>query len=356
MDYIFVLTGTLADPTILTWETTEREFSGTETVYEARYAHTAPSLGSVDYYFAAPGIDPVAGEAAGTIAFGEVLTAVDFEVGEYVLTITSSGMPDQVLFESITTTFLAATQYIITSFDGDASTFAPFSASAFTSGVNNSSGSFAMPDVNYPPTIEFVNGSLAIGTVDIYEDELLTSQIVSGHGYRAVSDELEFSVGENSLLYTPTTLLSPVLIDDFVTFFSGIRGRVVAFGPSDALEIRSYVPARRSVETQAKLQLFNAAINYLLVTVYVIDADRSIEDVVIPTVGLFASGSDAPVIRLGEGSFDIYITVVPTTLDEKQILAGPIRIDVEFGDVLGGMVFDTIDPAVLQFEFLPTNP
>ena len=73
-------------------------------------------------------------------------------------------------------------------------------------------------------------------------------------------------------------------------------------------------------------------------------------------MGLFVSGSAAPVISLSEGSFDIYITVVPTTLDEKQILAGPIRIDVEFGDVLGGMVFDTIDPAVLQFDFLPNNP
>ena len=96
LDYIFVLTGTLADPSILTWETVVREFTGTETVFEARFTHTSDSLGSVDYFFAAPGVDPVAGEEAGTLAFGEVLPSIDFEAGEYVLTITSSGMPDQV--------------------------------------------------------------------------------------------------------------------------------------------------------------------------------------------------------------------------------------------------------------------
>ena len=89
LDYIFVLTGTLADPSILTWETVVREFTGTETVFEARFTHTSDSLGSVDYFFAAPGVDPVAGEEAGTLAFGEVLPSIDFEAGEYVLTITS---------------------------------------------------------------------------------------------------------------------------------------------------------------------------------------------------------------------------------------------------------------------------
>jgi hypothetical protein len=40
MDYVFVLTGTLADASVLIWETAERSFDGTETVFEARFAHT----------------------------------------------------------------------------------------------------------------------------------------------------------------------------------------------------------------------------------------------------------------------------------------------------------------------------
>ena len=351
LDYIFVLTGTLADPSILVWETSEREFTGTETVFETRFAHTAESLGSVDYYFAAPGVDPVAGEEAGTLVFGDVLPSIDFEAGDYVLTITASGMPDQVVYESRTTTFIAATQVIVSSFDGDANSFAPFIARAITSGFDSGSGSITMPDVNYPPTAEFVNGSLAIGTVDIYEDGLLTSQIVAGHAYKEMSAELEMPLDVNPVLYTPTTLLSPVLIDDAIAFFSGVRGRVVAYGPADALQIRSYVPDRRTFETQAKLHLYNAAINFDFINVFVVDADETIEGK-FPTRAVFPSGSAAPVIALAEGSFDIYFT----KFDEEAILAGPIRIDVVYGDVLGGMVFDTVDPAVLEFNFLPNNP
>jgi hypothetical protein len=351
MDYIFVLTGTIADPSILVWETPEREFTGTETVFEARFAHTAASLGSVDYYFAAPGIDPAAGEEAGTLAFGEVMTSIDFEGGEYVLTVTAGGMPDQVLYESVTTTFSPAAQYIISTFDGDANTFAPVVARATAAGTTSIAGTITMPDVNYPPTVEFVNGSLAIDTVDIYEDALLNSQIVAGHAYKDVSAELELAFGENPVLYTPATLLSPVLIDDVVEFFGGFRGRVVAYGPLNALEIRRYLPERRSIETQASLHLFNAAINFNFLNVYVVDADESI-DGKLPTRAVLPSGVAASVIGLTDGSFDIYVTAFNNT----EILAGPIRIDVVLGDALGGMIFDTDDPAVLEINFLPSNP
>ncbi len=96
MDYVLVLTGTLSDASVIVWETTTREFAQTETIFEARFAHTSDSLGTVDYYFAAAGVAPAAGEEVGTLDFGDVLTSLDFEAGVYVLTITSSGMPGPV--------------------------------------------------------------------------------------------------------------------------------------------------------------------------------------------------------------------------------------------------------------------
>jgi hypothetical protein len=353
LDYILVLTGTLADPSILVWETADREFTGTETIFEARFAHTAASLGNVDYYFAALGVGPLVGEEAGTLSFGDVLPSIDYEAGEYVLTITAEGMPGQVLYESAPTNFIATSQIIISSFDGDANTFAPVVGRAFTSSFDSVGGSIIMPDTNYPPTAEFVNGSLAMGTVDIYEDALLSSQIVTGHAYKDVSDELEVSPEAYPVLYTPTTLLSPVLIDDEITFFGGIRGRVVAYGESDDLQIRPYVPDRQSIESQAKLQLFNSATNFDFVNFFIEDADTPIEDILLLVPrAVIPSGVAGSIIRLAEGSFDIYLTNV----GREIVLAGPIRIDVEYGDVFGGMIFETIDPDVLELDFLPNNP
>ena len=69
-------------------------------------------------------------------------------------------------------------------------------------------------------------------------------------------------------------------------------------------------------------------------------------------VGVELEGAVAGIGGLAVGSYDIYLT----DLAREVILAGPIRIDVEFGDVLGGMIFDTNDPNVLELEFLPNNP
>ena len=260
-------------------------------------------------------------------------------------------MPGDVLYESATTTFVAATQYIVSAFDGGASTFAPIFGRAITSGINSVGGSISMPDTNYPSTIEFVNGSLAIDTVDIYEDALLTSQIVAGHAYKDISAEFELAAGDNPVLYTPTTLLSPVLIDDTVSFFGGLRGRAVAYGSADSFELKTYFPNRTSVESQAGLQLFNAATNFELINIYIVDTGTTIIDKVAARPAV-PSGIALPVIGLAAGSFDIYITQV----GETDVLAGPIRIDVERGDILGGMIFDTVDPATLELNLFPSNP
>lgn len=351
MDYILLLSGTLTAPSVIVWEAAERTFDGTETVFEARFAHTSDSLGSTDYYFAAPGVPPVLGEEVGTLVFGDVLTSIDYAAGDFVLTVTTSGDPSDVLFQSDTATFLAATQYVISTFDGGANARAPIIGRAFALGVNAISGAVTLPDVNYPATVEFVNGSLALDTVDIYDDALQTSLIVDDHAYMGVSAELDLAPGDNLVYYTPFDLNSPVLIESSINFFLGLRGRVVGYGPVDALVARAYLPDRRPVETHAKLQLFNAGINYEFIDIYAIEADAIFEDQ--PPIQIaFATGVLGPTLLLATGSYDLYIREFLGTVN----LAGPIRLDVTLGDVVGGMIFDTIDPAVLELTFLPNNP
>ena len=96
------------------------------------------------------------------------------------------------------------------------------------------------------------------------------------------------------------------------------------------------------------MQLVNAATNFELLDIYVVDAGSDIEDET-PRDSLMPTGSAAAAINLPAGSFDLYVTA----FNDQEILAGPIPLDVEIGDVLGGIILDTIDPAVLDFEFLP---
>ena len=55
-DYTFLLTGTLANPSITLLDTEQRSFNDTDTVFAARFAHTSAALGALDYYFADPAV------------------------------------------------------------------------------------------------------------------------------------------------------------------------------------------------------------------------------------------------------------------------------------------------------------
>jgi hypothetical protein len=100
VEYTFVISGNYKSPAITVWEAPTREWSGTETVFEARFGHTAASLGDIDVYFAATGTTIAPENLVGTLAFGEILEATDFEAGDYVLTVTAAGDPLTVHFVS----------------------------------------------------------------------------------------------------------------------------------------------------------------------------------------------------------------------------------------------------------------
>ncbi|HZD52842.1 MAG TPA: DUF4397 domain-containing protein, partial [Woeseiaceae bacterium] len=53
-DYVFALTGSLDQPSIIVWETPERMWNGDETSLEASAGDLAPGTGTVDVYLAAP--------------------------------------------------------------------------------------------------------------------------------------------------------------------------------------------------------------------------------------------------------------------------------------------------------------
>ncbi len=347
MDYIMVLTGTLTNPTVILWESPQRDFVDTETVFQARFAHTAESLGTVDYYFAPPGTPPVLGEAAGTLAFGEILTAADFAAGDYVLTVTANDDPSDVLFQSNTSTFLAAADYTISTFDGGSSTFAPIVARAYPAG----SGTLFLADARFPATVEFINASLQLGTIDIYNDETQTSRIVDDLPHRGISAELNLAAGDTDISVTPFDATTPIYFSQNLNFFAGTRGRVVAVGATDNFGGFVYIPDRRGVSTQVKFQVFAATENFDFVSVYAIEAD-AVLDQQLPVLAALPSSTLSTPVVFATGSFDLYVREFQGT----EILAGPIRIDVALGDVVNAIIYDNVDPAIVDFEILPNNP
>jgi hypothetical protein len=250
------------------------------------------------------------------------------------------------VYVSDTSAIAAQGAFIFLPFDGTTNTTAPVVLSA----INTAGNSISLPDSRFPPTIQFINGSMDLGTSDIYDDEMLTSQLVANHTYLDVSDELEIAAAANTFYYTPSGAPTTVTLEETLTAFNSSRHRIVAAGVADAFSGIQLLPDRRPVETRAKLLLLQVSNNFDFVDVYAVEAGTSIDEANpvsfgLPTGQLFAAA-------LAAGSYDIYMT----EFSEKVELAGPYRIDVVLGDVVDLIIVDTVDPAVLDALFLSGGP
>lgn len=345
-DFVFLISGALTNPTITLWEGDERTFDGTETVFEARFGHASESLGPVDVYLAAPGTAPAIGMEVATLLFGEVVPAVDFAEGDYVITVTAAGDPLAIRYVSDTIPFAPRNALIITVFDADANDTAPVSVRAITAG----GGSSRLPDVRFPPTARFIHASADLVAADIYDDVNLITPIVTNHQFGDTTADLDVAIGESTISYTATGSPGVPLFDStLLNATAGTHNDVVAVGQSGSITTSNFVADRRSVETIVKFRLFHAAANQDLIDVYVVDAGTTIDEV-LPRLVQLNFGLPSFTVALDAGSFDVYLTA---TGDKTILLAGPVRIDPVLGDVIDMIALDTVDPATAEIRIIP---
>ncbi len=346
-DYTFVIGGDIATPTITLWEADVREWTGDETVFEARFAHAAPTLGAVDVYLdeaTDPPMAPVAGADQGTVELGESTAPVDFAGGEYILTITTAGDETAVLYQSLPFTPLNASSIILTIFDSAANDPVPVTVSL----VNATGGSTRLPDSRSLPTLRFFHASINGGDTDIYVEDPLDTPLVVNHAFRDVTGDFEVPVGETPITYTTAGNVGSILVERTQLVAQGSQYNVY-FLESDPGEDAAVtlVTDRRPVETVGKLTFVNTATNHRLVDIYVVEADTGIDEA-LPLVGNLPLGATGAGLRLAPDSYDAFVTV-PFA---KDVLAGPVRLDLAGGDVLDALIYDDVDPAIVDLVFI----
>jgi hypothetical protein len=345
--YDFLVSGSLQSPSVTIWQSDLRTFDEADTVFATKFAHASASLGELDYYFADAATAPALGNQIATLSFGEISESTDFPEGDFVLTIATAGDPSDVVYTSDAVTYTARDVYRLTAFDGDESDTAPHFVRAF-SDLGNAVG---LPDVNFPPTMQFVNASMDLGATDIYDDELLTSLRVANHDYLDVSAELEIAADAVGFFYTPAGDPSAVLLETALEAVGGIRYRIVSLGAADSLGAVASIPNLRPVDTHAKFLPFHTSNNFEFLDLYLVESDVGIEDRLPVRRGL-ARGEVTQSLALAADAYDFYVT----ELDQKVPLAGPYRVTISVGDIVDLLIVDTVDPAVLDVLFLSGGP
>ena len=345
VEYTFVVSGDLTAPTITVWERPEREFVEGDTVLEATFAHMSPVLGDVDIFLADPAIAPAAGNEIGTLTPGEQLPPMDFQAGEYVLTITTAGMPGAILFTSDTLVLNPTTTLQFMIFDTSNNDRGPVSVRLFDP-VTGSAASIVDPQ--FPSTIRFLHASQDLGAVDVFIDDPLTTPALDDQDFRGISAEIEVPVGQLPITYTAFDNIGSILLERDVSIFAGSRVDAYVLGEGASPLSMTTFPDRRSVETFAKLTVVYTETNHEPLDLYLVAAGSELAEAGVWFIGMTA-GQDPISAKLTEGSFNLYLTVT----GEKTVVAGPVPVDLVLGDVTTAIVYDTVDTATADIVLFP---
>lgn len=341
----FILTGDIAAPDIDIVEADIREWGASETVFEARFAHLAASLGELDFYIDDAAVPPTAGAAVATLVYGEVMPAMEIPAADYVISITTGGDPGDIVYQSSSISYPAANSYIVPIFDGDETDVAPYTVRLL--GATGSATTLA--DARFRSTVRFMQASYDLPVADIYDDEMLSSRIVSSHAFGDIEAEQPINTSDG-FYYTPAGNTGAVLFDfEFASALPlGSHYNFIVYGDDSDRQASFYTPDRRAFSTAARIQVFNAALNHPDgVDFYLLDGTEPLAD----ATRRFSLGypGQSAVVNYEAGDYEIYVT----PFNDKTVLDGPVTVSLELGDMLEILLLDTTDPSTLEISLVP---
>ena len=291
-------------------------------------------------------IPPALGGQIATLAFGEIAAPLDLESGEYVLTITPAGDDTTILHVSEGITLLAQAQYMINVFDADENDLSPLSVRLFNL---TSGGAGLLVDSRVLPAMRFIHAAMNFGNADIYIDDPLTTPVVTDHAFKDITPFIDVTAGILPITYTPPGSTGATLVDVDQAVFAGTRTDFFVLTDADGADFEvSNISDRRSIQTRARLSFMNTAGGRPGVDIYVVAAGEPIDEV-LPLIPGLPLGFAPVQVPIFPGTYDVYIT----DIGEKVVLSGPNNLDLDFGDVVETIIYENVDPTIVDFAIIP---
>jgi hypothetical protein len=346
-DYVFVAAGFAASPDTFVWERAEREWAGTETVFEMTFAHLDKTSGPFDVYFEMPGTVPVLRNRQGSIAYGEQTVLREFETGEYELILTTPNSPLDIQYSGISFTNPAGQTSVSMVLTADPTITGPISVRQLLP----SGDTLEVPDSRFPPTVQLINASLEAGNVDlVIDNDFVNPPAISDHPFGIVSADVDVPAGTTPFIYTAPGDTTALLERD-TSIATGRRATIILHGDLSTLATTVLSSERRTLSVEARIRFVNASFNNTPLDLY-FSAEGSVFADSFPLTRLNV-GEPTNYILRGAGSYEITITAAA---DKDIILLGPVLIDLENGDIEEVVILDNVDPAIVDLLIYSNLP
>jgi hypothetical protein len=339
-EHYFVVTdaGGLLDALIVT----QAPFSPASTNVEVSFVHAAPASPSMDIYLTAPGAVLSAANPIGTTAFAQHLAPSTLTPGDYVLSLTETGNPLNVLFTSQTLTLIAGQSNFFAIADAGVDT-----AEIIVERVANAS--MVLVDVNSPTSLRMINAATDTQPRDAFLDDDFSTPYFAAVPYAVPTARAPIAPGDRKISVTPAGNPGVIEVEAINAAFPGNSHTGMITGAPGALLLTTFVENRRRILGEAHLRYYDAAAQFTSLAISI--ARPGGPPLTVLPVFLTTGGSQEE-FPLPPGDYEI--TVYPDSSTTPAL--GPLPITVAAEGIysmlfLNGPTAETA--AVVLFDDFP---
>ena len=346
-EYTLVLTGTFANPSIILWEAPERDFDGTETVFEIDFAHLSPETGEVDVYFAEADTAPVLGNEIGTLQYGARFPYAEFGGGTYEIIVTVPDDPTTVLFKSLPIPVNAGLRLTSAIFDVDQSITAPLAVAL----INRDGAATTLADVGSLPQLRLFHAAFDTDSVDGYYDSDFSKLIFPDVAFGELTPYADVARGGATLNLTAAGDPDTPVFEGEVGVPANALGTILLGGVPDLLSYKILRDDARPLVTYPVVRITSMAVNYESTDLYILEPGTPLDDEALPSIVNVIPGFDTGFLPFLSGPRELTVTVN----GEKTPIGASLVVDTAVGDILDIVILDTAEPATLEIRVFDSN-
>jgi len=345
-EYTIVLSGSVTSPTTTVWEDPEREFTDTETVFEADFYHLASNLGEVDVYFAETGTAPVIGGAIGSLSFGERIPYREFQDGQFELLITAKDDLGVVLLQSGDISAAAATRVSVGLFDAEPSITANIGAALITADGT----SIALPDVNSPSRFRLFHAAFGTGNIDGFVNSDFATAVFPNVAFGEVSAYFDTLVFPLLTSITAAGNSGALILEQEIGLGPNASKSIALAGDAANPVLRELNDNARPLATIPQLRLTSFSVNAGPVDIYLVEPGTTITADSIPVFFNLPFLLDTGFVGPDGGTFEMLVAASGSQIP----ISAPLAVDLQNGGVLDVAIIDTADPTVVELRIINT--
>jgi len=347
-DTSFIFFGSLDAMEMLQVET-PRRLRPVQGLY-LQFAHVASSLGALDVYATAPDTDLAATAPLFTIEPREYTESAEVPVADLRIRLTPTGTLD-VVFDTGTIEFEEGTgdfgdEFLMTIID----TLTP-GGSPVKLLTGNSFGSYVtFADENAPAGLRVVHASQDTPAFDVVVADNFGSPLATNVTYKDATVMAEAPRGVVNLNFTVPGSSSEFVFEEQVELTADAQHTLWLIGDNDSLADLTVAADRRSIGTEARIRLVNAAPDGDYFSLYLEETASSppnVEDRVFVDLPFgVATGYTALLPRTYQLTLTerFYNPGENPNLAEETVIVGPVEVTLEGGDVLTFVVLPPDTP------------